>query len=151
LTLSRPAFGKGELSFTGGFEQQNRADFVAPLRFEQRERIEAMEPGNEGFARLALRSREYTLGKVVVSAQLDGGASIFRPSFEVTSGDTISSNAGRTFGRTAGSLAAVYKSAGRGTQAQLQLSHGEIFGEPPFQQLFILGGLGTIPGANYRG
>ena len=152
ITLSTPVFGKGELSFTGGFERQGRADFVAPLRFEQRERIEATEPGNEGFARLALQSRDYTLGKVTLSANIDGGASIFKPRFTIVGGDAVSSETeARTFARTTASLAAVYKSAGRSTQAQLQMSHGEIFGEPPFQQLFILGGLGTIPGAAYRG
>ncbi len=155
FALSSPVLGKGELTVTAGFERQDGAQTVAPLRYEQRERIEATTPGTEAFGRVGLRTREYSTGPLALRLNVDGGLYGFFPLRSgvvlVAGGAQEDISTDRTFAVTTGSLSAHNRVTGQGTHVSLQLTHGEVLGDPPYQHLFILGGLGTIPGATYRG
>jgi hypothetical protein len=155
LKLSRPIFGKGEVALTGGYEKQLRASLSTALSSQQRERVLATDPNSQGFTRLALTTPERALGPLAISATIEGSVHRFSERFSPIpellnpGGDSVTRLS--TFGTTSAAIMAAYEPAGGATEVKLQLTHGEIFGDPPFQQLFILGGLGTIPGATHRG
>ena len=162
LKLSKPALGKGEISFTGGYEEQLPASLTASLSTQQREFAAATNSGTEWFGKLSLRTPDYSVGPIALRAELAGGAYHFLPNQSgligipaaalgttARSSDVVGHPT--TFGSATASLTASHEPAGKATALKFQLSHGTIVGDPPFQQLFILGGLGTIPGATYRG
>jgi hypothetical protein len=155
LKFSRPISGKGEAALTGGYEKQRRASPRAELSGDQRERVLATDPNSQGFLKLAVTTPDRSLGPLNLSGTIEGGVHRFSertapirifPNPAPDTGTQVS-----TFGSATATINAAYEPAGRATEVKLQLTHGEIFGDPPFQQLFILGGLGTIPGATYRG
>ena len=131
----------------------------------------ALTPWPQGELRLTARWERHRPGRDVVSA--DPGDTDFRPvilvdegtwtslaasgSFQMPWPDFVLSAGGllgrfgdRSFGSAAGGLSYRRRWLTNGTEIHSELRGGTLWGDPPLQALFFLGGRQTVPGYPFR-
>ncbi|HSL70834.1 MAG TPA: hypothetical protein VK864_11375, partial [Longimicrobiales bacterium] len=141
-----PTSRTGSLGFRAAYEEHSQPG-PGNLTVAQLERVRATTEGTLGLLEATFEPGRWTLGPSwTVRTELSAGVRRFDPALSADSGLAEPS----IYGRTRAALTAAFESPRRSTRVSVSAAGGTILGEPPFQDLFILGGVGTLPGNEYR-